>query len=107
MIDHTYSHIQPDEWIQQFSTCDDIHTEDDLQRYGASRIPKGRILTAFNNVCDVGRTCTIWKVGNGNDMINGLKDNLCDGYFAFNGTIVIAWLNFNNYVRTHFCIDIK
>ena len=93
--------------MQQFNTCDKIHTEEDLKKNGASSISTGRMLTAFNNVCDVGRTCTIWKVGNGNSMINGLKDNLCDGYFAFDGARVIAWLNFNNYVRAHSCIDIK
>ena len=93
--------------MQQFNTCDKIHTEEDLKKNGASSISTGRMLTAFNNVCDVGLTCTIWRVGNGNIPTNGSKVNLCDGYFALNGTIVIAWLNFNSYVRTQSCIDIK
>ena len=51
--------------------------------------------------------CTIWRVGKGNDTINGLKYNLCEGYYALNGIRVIAWLNFNSYVRTQSCVDIK
>ena len=53
------------------------------------------------------KRCTIWRVGKGNNTINGLKYNLCEGYYALNGIRVIAWLNFNSYVRTQSCIDIK
>ena len=98
--------------MQQFNTCDDIHTDRDLKKYGANLASRGRILTAFSNVCDMDDTinntpCTIWRVGKGNNTTNGLKYNLCEGYYALNGIRVIAWLNFNSYVRTHFCIDIK
>ena len=77
---------------------------------GAYIVLRNRIKDAFKNVCkgDVANvtSCTIYKVPKGNNTSCGSSENLCEGYFAFDGGKVIAWWNFNKYVRTHFYIDI-
>ena len=77
---------------------------------GAYIVLRKRIKDAFKNVCkDNGAnvpSCTIYKVPKGNNTSCGSSENLCEGYFAFDGGKVIAWWNFNIYVRIRFCINI-
>ena len=107
-----YSHFQPDEWVQTFADTEGA-SANALNKLGAKVVNSPRMQREFTeilNVCrddrrSANRTCSIYKVPKGNDTTKpscGSQNDLCEGYFVHDGKRVIAWWNFNNYVRLVF-----
>ena len=110
--DNLYSHFQPDEWVKTFMECSKC-SANDLNSIGAKVVSSPRLQREFTKILNVcrddrrsfNRTCSIYKVPKGNDTAKltcGSQNDLCEGYFVHDGERVIAWWNFNNYVRLVF-----